>query len=93
MIRHSPSLINLYVTNVPGPEAPLWFAGARVRSAYPLPPLTAGVPLALGVLSYAGSSTLTVTGASSLAVDAVAGGARTAMLALHFPALPAQPGR
>jgi hypothetical protein len=92
MIRHSPSLINLYVTNVPGPDAPLWFAGARVRAAYPLPPLTAGVPLAIGVLSYAGSLTLTVTGAPSVAVDAVADGAR-AVLALHVPTLPAQPGR
>jgi hypothetical protein len=59
-----------------------WSQGPRRVS---LPPLTAGVPLAIGVLSYAGSLTLTVTGAPSLAVD----GARTAVLTLHVPALPA----
>jgi diacylglycerol O-acyltransferase len=82
MTRHSAALINLYVTNVPGPHRELWFAGARLRAAYPLPPLIAGVPLAVGVLSYAGSLTLTVTAAPGVAVDAVTAEARTTLRAL-----------
>jgi WS/DGAT/MGAT family acyltransferase len=46
--------INLYVTNVPGPGEPLNLAGCELVSAFPLPPLIAGVPLAVGVLSYVG---------------------------------------
>lgn len=38
--------VNLFVTNVPGPREPLWFAGARVLgAAVPIAPLVAGVPL------------------------------------------------
>ncbi|GAA4808276.1 wax ester/triacylglycerol synthase family O-acyltransferase [Nocardioides caeni] len=44
----------LSVTNVPGPQAPLYAAGARMLASYPVPPLTAGHPLAIGVTSYDG---------------------------------------
>ena len=85
MTRHSAALVNLYVTNVPGPHRELWFAGSRLRAAYPLPPLIAGVPLAVGVLSYAGSLTLTVTAAPGVAVEAVTAEARTTLRALVGP--------
>jgi WS/DGAT/MGAT family acyltransferase len=52
--RHGREHINLYVTNVPGPGEPLTLAGCELTSAFPLPPLIAGVPLAVGVLSYCG---------------------------------------
>jgi hypothetical protein len=52
--RHGRDHINLYVTNVPGPGEPLMLAGCELASAFPLPPLIAGVPLAVGVLSYCG---------------------------------------
>ena len=42
------------VTNVPGPQAPLYAAGARMLASYPVPPLTPGHPLAIGVTSYDG---------------------------------------
>jgi hypothetical protein len=86
MARHSASKINLYVTNVPGPGRPLWFAGARLRTAYPLPPLIAGVPLAVGVLSYAGALTLTATAAPGVPVAALTAGARAAMTSLDTAA-------
>lgn len=44
----------LSVTNVPGPQAPLYAAGARMLGSYPVPPLTPGHPLAIGVTSYDG---------------------------------------
>ena len=44
----------LVVTNVPGPQAPLYAAGARMVATYPVPPLLEGHPLAIGVTSYDG---------------------------------------
>lgn len=44
----------LCVTNVPGPQAPLYAAGARMVATYPVPPLLEGHPLTIGVTSYDG---------------------------------------
>jgi diacylglycerol O-acyltransferase len=44
----------LNVTNVPGPQSPLYAAGARMVSSYPVPPLLTDHPLAIGVTSYDG---------------------------------------
>jgi diacylglycerol O-acyltransferase len=44
----------LSVTNVPGPQAPLYAAGARMVGTYPVPPLVPGHPLAISVTSYDG---------------------------------------
>ena len=43
------------VTNVPGPQTPLYAAGARMVATYPVPPLFEQRPLAVGVTSYDGS--------------------------------------
>jgi diacylglycerol O-acyltransferase len=45
---------HLSVTNVPGPQAPLYASGARMVATYPVPPLLEGHPLAIGVTSYDG---------------------------------------
>ncbi|MGY1701875.1 wax ester/triacylglycerol synthase domain-containing protein [Geodermatophilus sp. SYSU D00766] len=55
MRRIAGGRINLFVTNVPGPDQPLWLAGARLLEAVPLAPLTGGVPLGIAALSYAGT--------------------------------------
>ncbi len=44
----------LSVTNVPGPQSPLYAAGARMVGTYPVPPLSPGHPLAIAVTSYDG---------------------------------------
>ena len=44
----------LSVTNVPGPQSPLYAAGARMVGTYPVPPLLPGHPLAIAVTSYDG---------------------------------------
>ena len=45
---------HLSVTNVPGPQAPLYAAGAQMLATYPVPPLFGGHPMAIGVTSYDG---------------------------------------
>jgi diacylglycerol O-acyltransferase / wax synthase len=45
---------NLVITNVPGPQFPLYAAGAQMSESYPVQPLLAGHALAIGVTSYDG---------------------------------------
>lgn len=46
--------VNLVVTNVPGPQFPMYLAGAEMVATYPVPPLHPGFSLAIGVTSYDG---------------------------------------
>jgi diacylglycerol O-acyltransferase / wax synthase len=48
-------VFGLMVTNVPGPQFPLYVIGARLRAAYPVAPLAHGQAIAIGVTSYDGS--------------------------------------
>jgi diacylglycerol O-acyltransferase len=45
---------DLVITNVPGPQVPLFAAGAQMVASYPVLPLSAGHLLAIGVTSYDG---------------------------------------
>ena len=47
-------LFNVTVTNVPGPQVPLYAFGSRLRSIWPLVPLAASHALGLAVFSYDG---------------------------------------
>jgi len=47
-------LFHLVVTNVPGPQHPLYLDGARMTSSYPVVPLTRGQVLSVGLTSYDG---------------------------------------
>ncbi len=47
-------LFNLVITNVPGPQQPLYVDGARMVSSYPVIPLARGQALSIGLTSYAG---------------------------------------
>ncbi|WP_395693007.1 wax ester/triacylglycerol synthase family O-acyltransferase [Nocardioides sp.] len=60
----------LNVTNVPGPQAPLYAAGARMTETYPVPPLLEGHPLAIGVTSYDGHVFYGLTADRDLLPDA-----------------------
>ncbi|WP_369135594.1 wax ester/triacylglycerol synthase family O-acyltransferase [Modestobacter sp. I12A-02662] len=48
-------LFNLVVTNVPGPQQPLYARGARMVEVYPVVPLVRGQGLAIGLTSYDGT--------------------------------------
>jgi len=47
--------INTIVTNVPGPQVPLYFHGARLRAIYPAVPLMEGMGIGIALTSYAGT--------------------------------------
>jgi WS/DGAT/MGAT family acyltransferase len=48
-------LFNLVVTNVPGPQTPLYAGGARMVEVFPVVPLARGQGLAIGMTSYDGT--------------------------------------
>lgn len=47
-------LFNLVVTNVPGPQVPLYAAGSQMLEVFPVVPLARGQGLAIGMTSYDG---------------------------------------
>jgi diacylglycerol O-acyltransferase / wax synthase len=47
-------LYNLTVTNVPGPQFPLYMLGRRLRGFYPKVPLTLNTALGIAIMSYDG---------------------------------------
>jgi diacylglycerol O-acyltransferase len=46
---------NLVISNVPGPQLPLYMAGARLEANYPISVITDGMGLNITVMSYRGS--------------------------------------
>jgi len=60
----------LTVTNVPGPQFPLYAAGAQMEQTYAVPPLLPGHALAIGVTSYDGNVFYGVTADRDLVPDA-----------------------
>ena len=47
-------MFNLVITNVPGPQLPLYLLGARMLASYPVIPLARGQALSIGLTSYDG---------------------------------------
>lgn len=47
-------LFNVVVTNVPGPQFPLYASGARMLEMFPVIPLAAGQAVSIGLTSYNG---------------------------------------
>ncbi len=58
---HRQPLVNLVVTNIPGPPSPLYAVGARMLEAYPLAPLGGNMSLEIAILSYDGALTVGIT--------------------------------
>ncbi len=50
----SSRMFNVIVTNVPGPQFPLYAMGARMRDIYPVVPLAKGQAVSIGITSYDG---------------------------------------
>ena len=53
---------NLVVSNVPGPQVPMYIAGARLVATYPVLPLAENVALSVAVTSLAGTMGFGFTG-------------------------------
>jgi WS/DGAT/MGAT family acyltransferase len=47
--------VNVATASIPGPSEPLYLLGARLLEVFPILPLIANEPLAVGALSYAGA--------------------------------------
>ncbi len=47
-------LYNVMITNVPGPQSPLYAGDAKMLSTYPVMPLAKGQALSIGITSYDG---------------------------------------
>ncbi len=74
-------LMNITVTNVPGPPVPLYLAGAPLLEVFPTVSLVANLTLCVAVLSYAGQLNITaVADRDSCAdLDIFADGVRRAL--------------
>ncbi len=57
-----PSVFNLTISNVPGPDEPLYLNGARLEAMYPMSLLSHGQALNITCLSYAGALHFGFTG-------------------------------
>jgi WS/DGAT/MGAT family acyltransferase len=55
-------LFNLVVTNVPGPQHPLYAGSARMLASYPVMPLAKGQAVSIGLTSYDGGAYYGVNG-------------------------------
>jgi WS/DGAT/MGAT family acyltransferase len=76
--RLAPPLFNLFVSNVPGPQVPLYAAGARVTATYPVSVITdISGGLNITVMSYNGHLNIGVITCPDIAADPWA-------LAKHF---------
>jgi len=54
--------MNLVISNVPGPDKPLWLEGARMEAMYPVSVLLQGLGLNITCVSYAGQLAVGFTG-------------------------------
>ncbi len=60
---------NVSITNVPGPQHPLYFCGAQMRSAIGIGPISPGMGLIFPVLSYCGNVTISFTSCREVLPD------------------------
>jgi WS/DGAT/MGAT family acyltransferase len=80
-------LVNLLVSNLPGPPEPVWFAGARVLEIFQFGVVQGNVPISVGALSYAGQLTLGIVADGALTdLHVFAGGVTQTLGELAAPA-------
>jgi hypothetical protein len=49
---HAPPIANVLISNIRGPELPLYVAGGRLKTLFPMGPLVEGVGLGVTVVSH-----------------------------------------
>ncbi len=65
-------LVNLFTSNLPGPAAPLYFAGAQVLEVFQTGVVQGNVTVSVGVLSYAGQLNFSIAGDADAVPDLAA---------------------
>ena len=61
--------LNTVITNVPGPQFPLYFTGARMVALYGIGPILDGMGLIHPVFSYSGRISISVTSCREMLPD------------------------
>jgi WS/DGAT/MGAT family acyltransferase len=69
LFDHLAPIFNLIVSNVPGPDLPLYLAGSRLVAMYPLGPIVEGVGVNVTVFSYLDTMYVGVQACWELAPD------------------------
>jgi WS/DGAT/MGAT family acyltransferase len=84
-------MVNFFVTNVPGPSAPLYVLGAKIEDVAPILGLAGNVSLMFGALSYCGRLNVVVTANAAACpdLDTLGAGMAQAWEALTGKSLPA----
>lgn len=67
--RFAPKAANVFISNVPGPQVPLYMAGARITHQYALAPLAHNMGLFIATPSYNGEITFCITSERSIMPD------------------------
>ena len=66
---HGQRFANIIVTNIPGPQVPLYCLGAQMVEVYPLAPLSRNLTINVAVLSYCGELYFGIVGDGAAAPD------------------------
>lgn len=69
LFDHAPPIFNLIVSNVPGPDFPLYLSGARLVSMYPFGPIIEGAGVNITVFSYLDTLFVGILGCWDLVPD------------------------
>ena len=69
LISRMTPVAHCVVTNVPGPQIPLYFTGARMVGLYGLGPVIDGMGIIHAVFSYSGRISITVTAGRDMLPD------------------------
>jgi diacylglycerol O-acyltransferase len=74
-------LVNVLVSNLPGPPEPLRFAGGRIREIFQIGVVQGTITVSVGALSYAGQLNLVIVGDDDAVPDLAtfAAGVRAAL--------------
>jgi WS/DGAT/MGAT family acyltransferase len=83
-VAHAQRVANLIVTNIPGPQVPLYCLGAEMHEVYPVVPLSRNLTLNVAILSYCGQLHfgLIGDGGSGRDLERLAGGIEDAVAEL-----------
>ena len=64
-------LFNVVITNVPGPQFPLYFLGRKMTECFPVVPLAANTTIGIALLSYDGAIDVGLLGDADAARDLI----------------------